>query len=399
MPIIRGRIRRRGQAAEPGEERQFELDATELGGLFAAPRWLRDAGFTAWLLVGVTLLTVGTVWLLSLTEVIFIPVVTAALVAAVAGQLVTLLQRHRVPRAAGTLIVLVLILVVGAVAAYLVLHGIASESGAISSRLETGAATIEGWLVDIGVDQGQARKANHDVSAGSSDAFETLVHGLGGALAALSSLAFFLAMVTLSLFFLLKDGPQIRAWAEAHTGIPQPVAHMIGDRTLQSLRGYFLGVTIVAAFNALLVGVGALLLGVPLAGTIAVVTFIGGYIPYVGAWSAGVFSVLLALGGAGPEAASGMIGIQILANGPLQQIVQPVAYGAALGIHPLPTLIVTIAGGALFGAVGLILAAPITAAAVRVSADLARARSEAETRAEGSASDPPAARTVAGAGP
>jgi predicted PurR-regulated permease PerM len=50
--------------------------------------------------------------------------------------------------------------------------------------------------------------------------------------------------------------------------------------------------------------------------------------------------------------------------------------GAALGIHPLAVLIVTIAGGALFGAVGLILAAPITSAATRISADLARARAE-----------------------
>lgn len=124
-------------------------------------------------------------------------------------------------------------------------------------------------------------------------------------------------------------------------------------------------------------GLGALLLGVPLAGTIAVVTFLGGYVPYLGAWGAGAFSVLLALGGSGPEAAAVMVIIQLLSNGPLEQLVQPVAYGAALGIHPLAVLVVTIAGGALFGAVALILAAPITSAVVRISADLARARTEA----------------------
>ena len=72
--------------------------------------------------------------------------------------------------------------------------------------------------------------------------------------------------------------------------------------------------------------------------------------------------MLLALGGAGEEAALGMIVIQLLANGVLQQLVQPIAYGAALGIHPLAVLVVTIAGGALFGAAGLILAAPMTSA-------------------------------------
>ncbi len=157
------------------------------------------------------------------------------------------------------------------------------------------------------------------------------------------------------------------------------MAHTITGRTLQSLRGYFLGVTIVAVFNAVLVGGGALALGVPLAGTIAVVTFIGAYVPYLGAWTAGAFSVLLALGGAGPEAAGGMVVIQLLSNGPLQQIVQPIAYGAALGLHPLAVLVLTIAGGALFGTVGLILTAPTASAIVRISADLGRARAEPAT--------------------
>jgi putative heme transporter len=71
-----------------------------------------------------------------------------------------------------------------------------------------------------------------------------------------------------------------------------------------------------------------------------------------------------------------MIVIRLLANGILQQMVQPIAYGAALGIHPLAVLIVTIAGGSLFGAVGLILAAPLTSAA-RIAADLARSRAPA----------------------
>jgi predicted PurR-regulated permease PerM len=74
-----------------------------------------------------------------------------------------------------------------------------------------------------------------------------------------------------------------------------------------------------------------------------------------------------------------MIIVQLLANGILQQLVQPFAMGAALGIHPLAVLIVTIAGGALFGAIGLILAAPLTSAITRISGDLARGRALAES--------------------
>jgi predicted PurR-regulated permease PerM len=139
------------------------------------------------------------------------------------------------------------------------------------------------------------------------------------------------------------------------------------------------------------VALGALILGVPMIGTIAAITFLGGYVPYIGAWGAGAFAVLIALGDGGTDAAAGMIVVELLANSILQQLVQPFAMGAALGIHPLAVLVVTIAGGALFGAVGLILAAPLTSAVVRISADLARARAEeSEGGAAGQAAPAPA---------
>ena len=73
------------------------------------------------------------------------------------------------------------------------------------------------------------------------------------------------------------------------------------------------------------------------------INFLAAYIPYVGAWTAGIFTVLIALGAEGPETAAVMAVIVLLANGILQQIVQPIAYGATLGLHPLAVLIVTIA--------------------------------------------------------
>lgn len=374
--MIRGRLLRR-RDAEAREDEYVEIDPRELTGLFAAPQWLRDLGFSAWLLVGVLVLVAGLIWILSLIQVIVIPVIVAGVIAAVAEPLVSWLHGNRLPRGLGAALVLVAIVAAGVLAGYLVLDGIGSQSSGISQHLTQGADKIQGWLQDRGVSDGNAAAANHDLSSGASEGFHALIRGVIGGIDELSSIAFFLVMTVLSLFFLLKDGPVIRSWSERHLGVPADVAHSISRRTAQSMRGYFLGVTIVALFSATLVGLGALLLGVPLAGTIAVVTFIGGYVPYLGAWGAGAFSVLLALGGSGPEAALGMVVIQLLSNGPLQQLVQPVAYGAALGIHPLAVLVVTIAGGALFGAVGLILAAPITSAVVRISADLARARTEA----------------------
>jgi predicted PurR-regulated permease PerM len=243
---------------------------------------------------------------------------------------------------------------------------------------------IEGWLKDLGVSDGKAQSANHELSSGASDGFDALVHGVAGGIAKLSSLVFFLAMTVLSLFFLLKDMPTIGGFVERHLGVPVPVARSILGRVAGSMRGYFLGVTIVAAWSALLVGGGALLLDVPLAGTIAVVTFLGGYVPYIGAWTAGAFAVLIALGGDSAAVAGAMIVVVLLANGVLQQLVQPIAYGAALKLHPLAVLIATIAGGCLFGTIGLVLAAPLLSAAVRVRSDLTAAADH-----EGPATEPP----------
>jgi len=377
---MRARIRRHRSDPQgsPPEEEYVEIDAAALTGVFAAPRWLRDIGFTAWLLVGVGLFLVGSVWLLALTNVIVVPVIAAGVIAAVAAPLVGWLERHHVPRPLGAILLLIAAVLLGAGVVYVVLAGITSQEGDLSSHLSDAKNTIEGWLKDLGVDPAQAKDAKQDASSSATAAIGALLSGLGAGLKELSSLVFFLAMTLLSLVFLLADGPKIRAWGERHMGVPAPVARTISRRTLESLRGYFLGVTIVAAFNAVVVGVGAVVLGVPQAGTIAIVTLLAAYVPYLGAWTAGAFSVLVALGGAGTDAAVGMIVVQLLANSVLQQLVQPLAMGAALGIHPLAVLIVTIAGGALFGTVGLILAAPTVSAITRISADLARARAKEE---------------------
>jgi len=365
------------------------MSTNERALVHAAPGWLRDLGITSWLLVGVTLLLVGAVWLLALTDTIVMPVLTAGVVAAVASPVVRRLSRGRLPRAAaaGLLMLSLVALAVGLVV--LIVAGIASQAGDLSRHLHSAQTTIQGWLEDLGIGAGSAKGTTADAGGSATSVVEALLGGVAAGVKALSSLVFFLALTALSLFFLLKDGPIIRAWGERHFGVPAPVAHIITSRVLQSLRGYFLGVTIVALFNAVVVGAGALILGVPKVGTIALITFLGAYIPYLGAWGAGAFAVLIALGGAGTDAAIGMIIIQLLANGVLQQLVQPVAYGAALGIHPLAVLVVTIAGGALFGAAGLILAAPIVSAVNRITADL-----RTERTAEGLVDPPPDAGVI-----
>jgi len=367
----------------PAEEEALELEPGALSGVFAAPRWLRDLGFSAWLLVGAGAALIGLIWLLSLTQTIVMPVITAAIIASVASPLVGWLNRHRLPRGIGAALVLLLIIAIGFGVGLIVLTGISSQADGLSARLQEGASQLESWARDLGVKAPTAADANSEASASVSGAFQALTQGLLGGIDRLAGLAVFLSFTALSLFFLLKDGPAIGAFVERHLGVPPAAGHSMLGRLAGSMRGYFLGVTIVAAWSALIVGAGALLLGVPLAGTIAVVTFLGGYVPYLGAWTAGAFAVLIALGGSGTEAAAALAVVVLLANGVLQQLVQPIAYGAALRLHPLAVLIVTIAGGCLFGTIGLVLAAPLLSAAVKISADLTAAAAEDKAPADG----------------
>jgi predicted PurR-regulated permease PerM len=362
------------------EQVVVQLDAEQLAALstvFSAPRWLRDLGVAAWFLVGVGVLFVGLTWVFGVTSTITEPVVVAGIVATVASPGVTFLQRYHIPRGFGALIVLLGLAAIGAVILLLVLGGIVGQGDEISKFAKEAADKIQGWMEDVGVDRSAAAGANASVSAATSDTISTLVKGVASGIRGLASLAFGISLTLFSIFFLLKDGPALRAWVNRHLGVPRPVADTITGGVVFAMRRYFLGVTIVATFNAVVVGLGALVLGVPLAGTIAVVTFVTAYIPFIGAVIAGAFAVLLALGAKGTAVALVMLVIVILANGLLQNVVQPIAMGATLRMNPLLILVVTISAGAFFGTVGLIVAAPLTSAAIHISADLGRARSVA----------------------
>jgi hypothetical protein len=204
-------------APEPDD--QVEIDARELSGIFAVPQWLRGAGQASWLLVGLTLLLVGIIWLLALTNVIVLPLIAAGIVAAVASPLVAWMHGHGLPRGiAAALMMLAIIL--GAIGMTLVVvGGIIGQAASAGSNLSSAQDKITGWVEDLGVSHGTAEAAKHQVSTATTDSVTALLHGVAGGLSALSSIVFFLAMTALSLFFLLKDGPTIRAWSEKHMGV------------------------------------------------------------------------------------------------------------------------------------------------------------------------------------
>jgi hypothetical protein len=202
---------------------------------FSAPTWLRNLGFSSWLLVGFVLIIVGVMWLLGETSTIVMPVILATVLGAVAGPAVAWLARHRVPRAGGAILVLLGLVAIGVVIALLVFGGVSAQSGDISAK---------------------ANKALPEIKT-------TLLSGVATGIGGLKNLVFFLAFAILSTLFVLKDGPVMHRFVNRHMGVPEPVANTVTTNIAKSLRSYFLAVTIIAAFNAILIGGAALILGVP----------------------------------------------------------------------------------------------------------------------------------------
>jgi predicted PurR-regulated permease PerM len=132
---------------------------------------------------------------------------------------------------------------------------------------------------------------------------------------------------------------------------------------VNAFRGYASGLTLIGAADALVVGLGAWLLGVPLVGTIAVVTFVTSYVPYLGAFVAGAFAVVIAYGSGGRH------GPGDAGDRPPRQQHHPkpartIRVRHAPSSAPLAVLITVTSATRLFGVLGAILAAPLASAAV-----------------------------------
>jgi predicted PurR-regulated permease PerM len=181
------------------------------------------------------------------------------------------------------------------------------------------------------------------------------VSGIGTLVAIASGLI----LGALIMYYLLKDGTRLRraVVAQVDTSLRGEVDDFIGD-ACRILRDYGKGRTVMSAVVAAVVGLAALLLGLPLVFTIVVVNFIGGYIPYIGAFLGGGLAVIVALGDGGLAEAALMLVVVLVANLVLENFVEPKVMSRTLDVHPLVVLVVTALGGLLGGIVGLILAVP-----------------------------------------
>jgi predicted PurR-regulated permease PerM len=331
---------------------------------WGVPGWLRTVGLTSWLILGIAGALALGAFVFAVTRGVSIPLIVATVVAAIFVPFVDWLEKHGVARWLGSLIVTIGLLMVAVGTGVAVVWGIADRADLIGQQLEAGIDRVRDLVASLGLDQTIASRVQQQAASSGDLAgggiLSAIVEGLSGAASFL--IGAFIAINIL--FFLMKDAHTISAWVRAH--VSSIVATTLLAEGSRSLRAYFRGRTIVGAASAVTVTLGALVLQVPLAATIGLVTFVTSYIPYIGAIVSGAFAVLVALGEGGLSQAVGILIVVIFANAVVENLVTPLAVGATLHIHPLVILVVTILGGIVAGFVGTTLAAPLTAIGVQV---------------------------------
>ncbi|HKP99904.1 MAG TPA: AI-2E family transporter [Actinomycetes bacterium] len=326
------------------------------------PDWFQTLGRGAWLLVGIAVLLAIVFLLLGLVSDLVIPLVFSAILAAIFVPLVDRLERWRLPRWLGAPLVVLLVIGVVSVIVWMVVAGLVGQGREILAQVTAGLEETGSLPGIVDLDAEQAIRTLGEL-------VQTLVSGLLSGLGSVTVLIVGIVTGLFILLFLMKDWRLVVDWTASQIaallGLPDGMGGQIVADTVHSFRGYALGLTIVGLMNGLVVGLGALLLGVPLAGPIAIVTFATSYIPFFGAFFAGAFAVVIALGAKGLSVALAMLAITLLANNTLQNLLEPVAFGRTLRLHPLVVLLVTTAGTLLFGVLGATLAAPVTAVTLR----------------------------------
>jgi predicted PurR-regulated permease PerM len=290
---------------------------------------------------------------------IALPMTFAAVLAIVFKPLVPVLERHGLkPSLAAGLIVLGLIaLMAGVVVA--TVRGVTDQADQISSVTDQAIEKAAEHLDAAGIDQAaleDARASTEGAAPMISDGLLTkVVDGIDTVIGVASGVI----LGALIMFYLLKDGNKFRRSVVAafDADLRADVDGFIGD-SCRLLRDYGKGRSVMSAIVSVVIGIAALLLGLPLVFTIMVVNFVGGYIPYIGAFLGGGLAVIVALGAGGIGDALIMLAVVLASNLALENFVEPKVMGQSLDIHPLIVLVVTALGGLLGGIVGLILAVP-----------------------------------------
>jgi predicted PurR-regulated permease PerM len=181
-----------------------------------------------------------------------------------------------------------------------------------------------------------------------------------------------IALAVAMLYFVLRDGAVL--WAAILRRCSpdhRPAFERAGRRAWDVLGGFVRGTVLVATIDAVLIGAGLWLLDVPLAFALAVLVFLGSFIPYVGALVSGLVAVLVGFADGGWQLALAVVALVVGVQFTEGTFLQPLIQSRRVDLHPAVILLAVAAGGSLFGIPGAYLAVPVTAVVSAVWSSLA----------------------------
>ncbi|MDN4644680.1 AI-2E family transporter [Arthrobacter sp. PsM3] len=329
------------------------------------PYGVRIAASWSWRLGLIILMAAALVWLLSRVSFLLIPVMVAALLAGLLSPVKNWL-RKRVPN--GLAVAMTVVGFIGLVGGALALVGRQLVSGfaELWSEALTGVQKIQVWLAD-GPLHLTAAQIDQYLKEGTAALQNNSSSILSGALSFGSTAGHFAAGMILALFiliFFLLEGDRI--WSFLVRLLPRKAraaADGAGRVGWSSMVSYVRVQMLVAFVDAVGIGVGAAILGVPLALPLGVLVFLGSFIPIVGALVTGAVAVLLALVANGWVNALIMLGVVLLVQQLESHILQPLIMGKAVKLHPVAVILAVAAGSYLAGIPGALFSVPILAVA------------------------------------
>ncbi|GAA2710170.1 AI-2E family transporter [Actinoplanes palleronii] len=328
------------------------------------PRGVRTAGAWAWrfilfIVAGYLLLRI-----IALLQVVLIPIAVALLLAAMFQPAAAALVRRGAKKslAAGVVLIAALVLVFGGLG--LIVRTFIGQLDTLSAKVGDGLGEVQRWLANSPMHVTDAQLSTY-----VDKIRETITSSQGsittGALNTAATVGevvtgFFLVLFTL--FFFLRDGGQI--WAFICRLLPRearvPTARS-GHYAWHTLVSYVRATVLVAFVDAVGIGIGLLVLRVPMAIPLAALVFLGAFIPVVGAAISGVAAVLIALVANGPATALAVLAVVIAVQQLEGHVLQPLIMGRAVALHPLAVILAIAIGIVVAGIVGGLVAVPLLA--------------------------------------
>ncbi|WP_163887687.1 AI-2E family transporter [Mycolicibacterium hippocampi] len=325
---------------------------------------VRKTAAWSWRLLVILGAVVALLWLFFRLEILFVPVMLATILAALLMPVVDFLDRRGAPRSGAVALVLLSgIALFGGLLAFVVNQFI-EGAPALADQVTASIEGVGTWLTDgpLDVSPQQINQARDAAIEALQSNQERLTSGALSTAGTLTEIVTGALLVLFTLIFLLHGGRNIFGFITLV--FPTDVRDRVRDAGragFRSLIGYVRATFLVALVDALGIGVGLAIMGVPLALPLASLVFLGAFVPLVGAVVTGFLAVIVALIAKGWIYALITLGLIIAVQQLEGHVLQPLVMGRAVSIHPL-AIVLAIAGGAvLAGIIGALLAVPVLA--------------------------------------